>query len=80
MYNVWFIAPIKNWYIGNGYLEQSRVVRVWENPLLSRLIDRRSFGNDWSHRLYYIQLTIPEEKNFIPNFYKNMYALKKTHF
>ncbi len=80
MYSVWFIAPIKSWYIGNGYLEQSRVVRVWENPLLSRLIDRKYFGNDWSHRLYYIQLTIPKEKNFIPNFYKNMYALKKTHF
>tara|TARA_B100000686_G_C16446050_1_gene789526 strand:+ start:161 stop:781 length:621 start_codon:yes stop_codon:yes gene_type:complete len=80
MYSVWFIVPIKSWYIGNGYLKQSKIVRVWDNPLLSRLIDRKTFGNNWSHRLYYVQLTIPEEKNYIPNFYKNMYALRKTHF
>ena len=80
MYSVWFIAPKKKWYMENGYLEQSRVVRVWENPLLSRLIDRELFGNNWSHRLYYIQLTIPEEKVFIPNFNKNMYALKTIKF
>ena len=78
--SVWFIAPTKESYFTDGYLEQSRVIRVWENPLSSRLIDRVLFGNNWSHRLYYIPLLIPERSVFIPNIHRNIYTLKKTHF
>ena len=78
--SVWFIAPTKESYFTDGYLEQSRVIRVWENPLSSRLIDRVLIGNNWSHRLYYIPLLIPERSVFIPNIHRNIYTLKKTHF
>ena len=80
MYNIWFIVPQKEWYSNNGYLNQGKVIRVWEDVTLSRLIDRKVFGNNWSHRLYLVQLTIPEKKEYIPDFTRNIYQSKKVHF
>ena len=80
MYNIWFIVPQKEWYLNNGYLNQHQVIRVWEDVTLSRFIDRRYLNNNWSHRLYLVQLTIPEKKEYIPDFTRNIYQSKKVHF
>ena len=80
MYNIWFIVPQKEWYLNNGYLNQHQVIRVWEDVTLSRLIDRKVIGNNWSHRLYLVQLTVPEKKEYIPDFTRNIYQSKKVHF
>ena len=80
LHNIWFIVPQKEWYSNNGYLNQGKVVRIWEDVTLSRFIDRRYLNNNWSHRLYFIQLTIPETKEYIPDFTRNIYQSKKVHF